>query len=446
MEAIVVDVESAKQILQNLTDEIKKVERESGKLAKYITALDTLKQRIENFRKDFEELEAESSASLKKLGIDFGDIIKLEVKTAPLVELRKKYHKERKELETKLDPDDEGSLIKQQQTIEKKISKLNATLDEPNKKYAEFEKALRKWQEKKDEIMGSDDVVGSLKYIEGQLASLLNLPDKLKEAKLRRDNIVKIIFSKISELADIYRTAYQPVQRFIEKHKLAMDRFNLNFQVSIVDVNFREVFLDKINQRVSGSFMRADDAREKLSKLFAKYDLNKEGDIILLLNEIVDNLTIDKSINPPRKNSVQNQLKKGTTVTELYDYLFSLSYLKPKYSLTLGDKQLSQLSPGEKGMLLLVFYLLVDKDTIPLILDQPEENLDNQTVYEVLVPCIKEAKNKRQIVIVTHNPNLAVVCDADQIICAKHDKKDNEKVTCRRPVVFPTQGHKYSPG
>jgi predicted ATPase len=84
----------------------------------------------------------------------------------------------------------------------------------------------------------------------------------------------------------------------------------------------------------------------------------------------------------------------------------------------MGAKELSELSPGERGTLLLVFYLLVDKDDIPLVIDQPEENLDNQTVYELLVPCMKEAKRRRQLFMVTHNPNLAVVCDAEQIICA----------------------------
>jgi len=94
----------------------------------------------------------------------------------------------------------------------------------------------------------------------------------------------------------------------------------------------------------------------------------------------------------------------------------------------MGEKELNQLSPGERGTLLLVFYLLVDKEQIPLVIDQPEENLDNQTVFELLVPCIKETKKRRQMIIVTHNPNLAVVCDAEQIICASLDKFDNYRM------------------
>jgi predicted ATPase len=61
-------------------------------------------------------------------------------------------------------------------------------------------------------------------------------------------------------------------------------------------------------------------------------------------------------------------------------------------------------------------------ETAPLIIDQPEENLDNQTIFKVLVKCIKIAKQRRQVIMVTHNPNLAVVCDAEQIIYADCDK------------------------
>jgi ABC-type lipoprotein export system ATPase subunit len=51
---------------------------------------------------------------------------------------------------------------------------------------------------------------------------------------------------------------------------------------------------------------------------------------------------------------------------------------------------------------------MIDKDTIPLIIDQPEDNLDNQSVFHRLSTFIRAAKKRRQIIIVTHNPNLAI--------------------------------------
>ena len=95
----------------------------------------------------------------------------------------------------------------------------------------------------------------------------------------------------------------------------------------------------------------------------------------------------------------------------------------------MGWEEFGATLSGREGALLLIFYLLIDQRNVPLIIDQPEERLDSQTVYELLVPGIKEARTRRQVVLVTHNPNLAVVCDADQIIHCHIDKIARNNVT-----------------
>src|SRR5262249_20389860 len=126
---------------------------------------------------------------------------------------------------------------------------------------------------------------------------------------------------------------------------------------------------------------------------------------------------------------LKDQLPKGRKAEEVFDFLYGLDHVRPKYVLRWDGKDLSMLSPGERGTLLLVFYLLVDKDDVPLVIDQPEGNLDNHTVAKVLVQCIKEARRRRQVFIVTHNPNLAVVCDADQVIHTSIDKTKGNAIT-----------------
>jgi ABC-type lipoprotein export system ATPase subunit len=105
--------------------------------------------------------------------------------------------------------------------------------------------------------------------------------------------------------------------------------------------------------------------------------------------------------------------------------VFGFDYLETKYDLKIDGKDLKELSSGERGGLLLIFYLMLDRRDIPLVIDQPEDNLDNKSVYEILVTFLKEAKKRRQIIIVTHNPNLAVVADAEQIIHVFIDKRNN---------------------
>jgi hypothetical protein len=141
---------------------------------------------------------------------------------------------------------------------------------------------------------------------------------------------------------------------------------------------------------------------------------------------------ICKDKRPAKANEerrIADQLKGGFHVSDLYDFIFGLAYLEPRYLLKLGDKELHQLSPGEKGTLLLIFYLILDQNDIPLVLDQPDENIDQQTVFTLLVPCIREAKKTRQVFIITHNPNLAVVCDAEQFIYCSIDKANKNRIT-----------------
>jgi len=124
---------------------------------------------------------------------------------------------------------------------------------------------------------------------------------------------------------------------------------------------------------------------------------------------------------------LESQLSKATSEGNFLNWLWSLEYMLPQYTLKMGEKDIEELSPGEKGALLLVFYLLLDKDEIPIIIDQPEHNLDNESVVQLLSDCIRKARDKRQVIIVTHNPNLAVYCDAEQIICASFDKSASKQ-------------------
>ncbi|HEX3068294.1 MAG TPA: AAA family ATPase [Thermoanaerobaculia bacterium] len=146
------------------------------------------------------------------------------------------------------------------------------------------------------------------------------------------------------------------------------------------------------------------------------------------LNVMEEALSVD--LRDPSRPFVPltKQMKKEKSPKALYDLLYSLDFLEPRYELRLGERTLQEISPGERGLLLLVFYLAIDDDRLPLIIDQPEENLDNSSVKKYLVPCIRHAKKRRQLFIVTHNPNLAVVCDAEQVIHARIDKADGNHV------------------
>jgi predicted ATPase len=101
-------------------------------------------------------------------------------------------------------------------------------------------------------------------------------------------------------------------------------------------------------------------------------------------------------------------------------WLYGTDHIKIEYSIDYTGVDIRKLSPGTRGIVLLLLYLALDAaDERPLIIDQPEENLDPKSIFDDLVGLFLAAKNKRQVIMVTHNANLVVNTDADQIIIAQ---------------------------
>ena len=101
-------------------------------------------------------------------------------------------------------------------------------------------------------------------------------------------------------------------------------------------------------------------------------------------------------------------------------WLFGTGHVTVRYEIVYDGIDIRNLSPGTRGIVLLLLYLaLDDADDRPLIIDQPEENVDLKSVNDELVPLFIAAKIKRQVIIVTHNANLVINTDADQVIVAE---------------------------
>ena len=119
-------------------------------------------------------------------------------------------------------------------------------------------------------------------------------------------------------------------------------------------------------------------------------------------------------------------LRSGISVQDVFEWLFEVQHVRLNYGLKYNGVDLEKLSPGTKGIVLLILYLGMDiADTRPLIVDQPDENLDNESIYQLLTAYFKQAKKRRQIILITHNPNLVVNADSEQVIVATADRRDN---------------------
>jgi predicted ATPase len=300
------------------------------------------------------------------------------------------------------------------------IEGLKEKLGTPQRQYQNYLERLTTWQKRRDEIAGAETEAkpDSLRGIEAQLRYL---DEDLGPLLSGKRDVRRAIVSEIFDAKRKVLRFYVDLKRSVETRLATVRAEGVWIEIDasfVVDIDFRRKFLELVNRRRRGVFRDAQDADAELASSIAETNWNDVRDVQAFADGLLDKMRI-------HDGAPMNISDQAHNVKELYDFLFSLDYIDARYELRLSGKNLNELSPGEKGLLLLVFYLQLDRKNTPLVIDQPEDNLDNDSIFQVLAKCIREAKKTRQVVLVTHNPNLAVGADAEQVIYVKLDKTQN---------------------
>lgn len=400
----------------------------------HIAAAQRILAGIDNFERQAETFKTQIASDIESLGLKESEIITLKLSKEAVLNRRSTLLENQAILERNLNPDEQGSKVAIKKKIAAELKEIQSQLDAPHKAYEAYLERIEIWKKTKKRILGGKNRVDSIEFYKDQLRELKVLPDEIDAERQRAVEKTKEIFREKMILAETYRDLYTPVQEFIDSSSVAKDELQLRFDVQIMDAGFSNIFFSYVSQGVRGTYCGTEAGRKRLKALLLDSDFSTEGSVAIFVEKLVKSLLIDER-DGKTVTDVSDLLKKGQTTQSFYDAIYGLDYLRPRYSLGMSGKALHELSPGERGALLLVFYLLVDQNDAPLIMDQPEENLDNQTVFKLLVPCIKEAKKRRQIAVITHNPNLAVVCDAEQVICCSIDKQDGNRLTYKSGAI-----------
>lgn len=260
-------------------------------------------------------------------------------------------------------------------------------------------------------IRGSVDQHGSFVLLEALLEKAKSAPEKLQECQGRllslSGDIHNALLSELGAVLDLYA----PASRFIADSRV-VQRAGLEFRAALE-------FTSAIQRLGSGlDGRRNTDLGSWIGELPQRVSAMNWDDISDELVGIMRRLSTDRGAEDGAARHAGAGLRAGTSLPDFLVALLDLSWLEVRFGLIGDGLPLAQLSPGQRGLVLALFYLIVDRRTTPLLLDQPEENLDNATIASLLVPAIREASARRQTIIVTHNANLAVVGDADQIVHA----------------------------
>jgi ABC-type lipoprotein export system ATPase subunit len=388
------------------------------------------KQSIENKKREVDAFIAQLKKDLEAEKVDFKseNLLTITVDTNPLTLLVKSLSTKISKIEEVLSLDKENNLHQQVKNIQEQRKSIESSLKKAAKAFQEYRTKLIKWENDLQELKGTKDLVGSLKWLEGQLLSITTIkPIEFRNLVKKRAEKCKEIFERILDISNIYSDLTEPVHAHIRGNKLLQERFRIKFEIRIVEQDLAESLFEVIKHGI-GTFSSVLDSPQILQSLILQSDLTTPEGVSDFANALLDRFCRNYRNDPPTDVDIRTLLKKSKRVEDLYNMVFGLRYLTPEFSLALNDKPLKRLSPGERGILLLVFYLVVDQGLEPLIIDQPEGNLNNQSIFDNLVPIFQDAKDRRQVIIVTHNPNLAVVCDAEQIIHAYIDFEDKHRV------------------
>lgn len=265
-------------------------------------------------------------------------------------------------------------------------------------------------------LQGIDDPSAYSKLLElrrdisEQLSSIKEKEKLLKTKERESHDLLEELEMHRSSLTDARKLFLKDVLQGKDSEEISV-RMTINQYTSKnICEEFRKVIKKEGNafERIIGDFSTEDSLLYNLS-------IGKPHKIKELKNTILD-IRSGESVNITDSRFLQHI---NDLPDEQIDYLMCWF---PEDSLEIEYKQgksgryysIEQGSPGQKTAALLAFILSYGNE--PLILDQPEDDLDNKLVYELIVKSLREIKSKRQAIVVSHNANIVVNGDSENVV------------------------------
>ncbi|ABE30534.1 hypothetical protein Bxe_A2437 [Paraburkholderia xenovorans LB400] len=237
---------------------------------------------------------------------------------------------------------------------------------------------------------------------------------KIKElVEARRAAYAQIFTGIVEEEAEL-ASLYAPIKERIEQAGGSLSKLSFSVRRAVDIGKWAAKGESLLDLRKTGPFRgRGELQKRATEKLFSAWSTGNAATAAGALLEFVKANEADLRAHIPDGDVFRSWAR------DVSDWLYSTEHISVGYGLQYDGVDIEQLSPGTRGIVLLLLYLAIDaEDDRPLIIDQPEENLDPQSIFQELVNRFREAKKRRQIIIVTHNANLVVNTDAEQVIVA----------------------------
>jgi energy-coupling factor transporter ATP-binding protein EcfA2 len=306
------------------------------------------------------------------------------------------------------------------QSIEKRIEELRAQSKLTEAKRNEYDKFQKDRQQ----------LETSINALEREIKEIIDIltPRAKAEAEARIERYLDC-FGLLKEERAILEKLYEPLRDALLASNEIAKKLTFVSRVTFAIPRHASKGSELLDRR-KAVIKDEEEMEEELKKYFdqiegANFERNEIRSALNALREAF----LAREGNRVR---IEDQLRKDRTAKDFADWFYGTDDFAVTYSIKFDGKDLHLLSPGEKGIVLLLLYLEAEnEDNRPLIIDQPDDNLDNVSVYPSLIEYFRTRKRTRQVVIITHNPNLVVNTDAEQVFVASFDGSRSPKVSYR---------------
>ena len=260
----------------------------------------------------------------------------------------------------------------------------------------------------------------ALQTLTAKLEDCKGARDRVRELQTQREEAYGQAFDALVAEQSVLEELYGPLMARLKEAAGTLNK--LSFSVArVADV---EEWADQaeeglIDLRKVGAFKGKGTLLQKaIEVLKVPWETGTSSEVVAAMANFRRLYQKDLLDHSPMAHSEQVEFR--AWLKRFAQWLFNTDHIDIRYGVEYDGVDIRKLSPGTRGIVLLLLYLsLDDADGRPLVIDQPEENLDPKSVFEELVGLFVETKSKRQVIMVTHNANLAINTDADQIIIAE---------------------------
>lgn len=309
----------------------------------------------------------------------------------------KEFKENIKDIEDQLSSSIKDSYIKD---IGQDLEKFIKSFNENNNRYIETLNERIKEKEEKinnikedNEYKNSEEIIDKEKHLKELISKRDESKEKLNTIVTYKENINKIE-SKLKNIYDeIIENFYTMINLVGKSEEIYNGEFTIYVKYS--GIHFEDLI---------------DYYRKKRSNIDLIDEYNKELD-----SEHIHHDTIKKLF--------EITFKANKNTMDLLNDLVNNDWLKIDYGIRYENDDFYSMSQGKKSFVILKMLLEFNKDNNPIIIDQPEDSLDNRAIYKDLTSYLKKKKKTCQIIVVTHNANIVIGADSENVIIANQNSE-----------------------